>query len=278
MKTCINKICKKTVIIALTAVMLANICAPAFAQTPPQDAKNAKEFLDKLSVKYSTDKHGQIVINGDLNLSRKQLTKLPDLSNVIVKGNFYAQNNHLTTLEGAPKKVGGDFDAHHNNLTTLEGAPQEVGRAFNVSYNKLTTLEGSPKEVVLYFFAISNNLTTLKGAPEEVGGDFDVSANNLTTLKGAPKKVSGYFSAMVNKLTTLEGLPEEVGGLVFVSGNNLGMSEEEALEIERNRIEEERVAKLKLEALKQKKQELQKALKDGFSEYFRSLTNIENKK
>ncbi len=49
------------------------------------------------------------VIKGDLDLSNKGLTKLPDLSKVIVEGDFDCFGNQLTSLEGAPQKVGGDI-------------------------------------------------------------------------------------------------------------------------------------------------------------------------
>ena len=55
----------------------------------------------------------------------------------------------LTSLEGAPQKVGGDFDCYNcTSLTTLEGAPQKVGGAFSCSdCPSLTSLEGAPKKI-----------------------------------------------------------------------------------------------------------------------------------
>ena len=55
----------------------------------------------------------------------------------------------LTTLEGAPQKVGGNFGCNDcKSLKSLEGAPKEVGEAFNCSYCKsLTSLEGAPEKV-----------------------------------------------------------------------------------------------------------------------------------
>ena len=112
------------------------------------------------------------VIKGDLDLSGKGLEKLPDLSKVTVKGNFNCSRNQLTSLEGAPEKVGGDFYCFLNQLTSLEGAPEKVGGNFNCSHNELTSLEGAPKEVGSDFDCYSNQLTSLKGAPKEVGGGF----------------------------------------------------------------------------------------------------------
>ncbi len=96
------------------------------------------------------------VIKGDINLSRRDLTELPDLSKVIVEGGFYCVYNQLTSLKGAPQEVGGGFYCRFNKLTSLHGAPQEVGGYFDCS---------------------SNNLTSIKGAPQKVGGKFDCRHN-----------------------------------------------------------------------------------------------------
>ena len=97
-----------------------------------------------------------------------------------VKGNFDCHLCDLTSLEGAPQKVGGNFYCTNNNsLTSLEGAPQKVGKDFDCSLNKLTSLEGAPQEVGGSFDCSFNNLTTIKGAPQKVGGNFECNNNNL---------------------------------------------------------------------------------------------------
>ena len=80
------------------------------------------------------------VIKGNLDLSNKGLTELPDLSEVVVKGDFDCPDNQLTSLEGAPKEVGGDFDCSVNQLASLEGSPEEVGGIFYCRTNELTSL------------------------------------------------------------------------------------------------------------------------------------------
>lgn len=87
------------------------------------------------------------VIKGNLDLSKMSLTKLPDLSKVTVEGDFLCNRNKLTTLEGAPKKVGGNFSCASNQLTSLQGAPQEVGGNFDCFDNLLGTLYGISKEI-----------------------------------------------------------------------------------------------------------------------------------
>jgi len=69
-------------------------------------------------------------------------------------------------------EVKGDFDCSDDDLTSLKGAPEKIGGWFNCSLNKLTTLEGAPKSVGGRFSCWGNNLKTLNGAPEKVGGEF----------------------------------------------------------------------------------------------------------
>ena len=85
---------------------------------------------------------------GDLDLSRLNLTVLPDiLKDISVDGDFFCNCNNLTSLEGAPKNVNGDFGCGHNKLTSLEGSPKSVGGSFYCGFNNLTSLTGAPKFV-----------------------------------------------------------------------------------------------------------------------------------
>ena len=64
-----------------------------------------------------------MVFRGNLNLSDMELTELPDLSAVTVTGDFYCRENQLTSLQGAPQKIGGNF-IYHDEL--LEQEYQEM--------------------------------------------------------------------------------------------------------------------------------------------------------
>ena len=161
------------------------------------------------------------VIDGDVDLSEKGLTELPDFSKIKVKGYFDCSENQLTDLKGAPSTVGGGFHCYKNQLTTLEGAPSEVGGTFNCSSNQLTTLEGVPIEVNGYFDCSNNQLTDLKGAPSKVGWNFNCEENRLTSLEGAPSEVGGSFYCDNNQLTTLQGAPSKVGGYFWCCKNQL---------------------------------------------------------
>ena len=87
------------------------------------------------------------IIEGDVDLSNLHLTELPDLSDVIVTGDFWCFGNQLTSLAGSPKEVEGCFCCQFNNLTSLKGAPQKVYGSFYCNDNKLTSLVGAPKVV-----------------------------------------------------------------------------------------------------------------------------------
>ena len=170
-----------------------------------------KAWLDEHNIKnYTINSKGEVDVDGDVNLSGRGLTEFPSFIQFgTVKGNFFYNNNNLTTLKGAPKKVGRSFECSYNKLTSLKGAPNEVGGSFDCSFNNLISLEGAPNVVNGYFDCSTNKLTSLKGAPRGVGGSFNCRNNKLTTLEGAPEKVGDWFHCDNNRLTSLEGAPKE---------------------------------------------------------------------
>jgi hypothetical protein len=115
---------------------------------------------------------------GDLELSKMNLTVLPDiLKNVTVGRDFFCGSNKLTSLKNAPETVGRDFFCDYNDLTSLQGAPEYVGGSFYCSRNNLTKLINTPKFVGGSFYCSSNSLNSLTGAPTSVGGNFNCSDN-----------------------------------------------------------------------------------------------------
>jgi len=50
----------------------------------------------------------------------------------------------VTSLEGAPEKIGGSIYCSDNLITSLEGAPEKIGRSIYCSDNLITSLEGYP--------------------------------------------------------------------------------------------------------------------------------------
>ena len=159
---------------------------------PPNKKKSFMEWLKKLNHEVHED--GSVSIHETAYLESKFLQRLP-FNFKTVEGNFNCYNNNLTSLEGAPEKVGGNFNCNNNNLTSLEGAPKEVGGNFFCDHNNLTTLEGAPIKVGKVFNCCNNNLTSLKGAPKEVGGVFWCLGNPLNSLEGAPEVIGEKFGS-----------------------------------------------------------------------------------
>jgi hypothetical protein len=144
---------------------------------------------------------------------------------VDVEGNFNCQRQGLIDFKGVRfGEVSGSFYCHGNQLTSLEGAPQRVGVSFNCSDNQLTSLKGAPESVNGYkydgyFYCSGNQLTSLEGAPEAIGGNFHCFGNRLTSLKGAPRTIGGNFNFDDNQLTSLEGAPQTVYANLYCKDN-----------------------------------------------------------
>ena len=178
-----------------------------------------KKVLKRLG---AVDKGDIMVSEGNIDLRGLNLSSLKFFDKPWeVYGYFDCSKNNLTSLEGAPRRVGSKFDCSDNQLTSLEGAPQKVGENFSCSNNQLESLEGAPQEVGGSFLCSSNQLTTLKGSPQVVYGTFDCDSNKLTSLDGALQKVDGNFYCSKNLLTSLEGAPKEVGRSFFCYDNQL---------------------------------------------------------
>ena len=141
------------------------------------EANHIQEFIDNQPEPESIYITDDNVINSkkSIVISDTDLIngKLPFKFGRVDKNFICMKCTSLTSLEGAPQKVGGDFDCRMcTSLASLEGTPQEVGGTF--SCYKCTSL------------------TSLKGAPQEVGGNFYCSeCTSLTSLEGVPKKIGG---------------------------------------------------------------------------------------
>ena len=181
------------------------------------------EWLDKCTrgrwkINTST---GLVDVDGNFDCSSQDLEDFKGVKFGKVESYFYCDSNQLTTLEGAPKKVGGGFVCNNNQLTTLKGSPRSVSWVFYCHGNQLTTLKGAPLTVGGDFLCDNNQLTSLEGAPRTVGGIFFCGNNRLTTLKGAPKNIRRYFYCANNQLTSLEGAPQTIVGNFYCENNRL---------------------------------------------------------
>jgi hypothetical protein len=156
---------------------------------------------------YTVNADGSIDVSGDVNLSNRNLTRIP-IKFRDVSGNFSCYRNNLTSLEFAPQSVGGDFSCSRNNLTSLEFAPQSVGGDFYCYMNNLTSLEFAPQSVGGDFYCDVNQLTSLEFAPLSVRGGFSCYGNNLTSLEFAPIRVKWLNFSDNSKIYSLDGAPK----------------------------------------------------------------------
>ena len=123
---------------------------------------------------------GLVDVKGSFNCSEQGLTDFKGVRFGVVDGYFYCENNALTSLVGAPLKVGDDFYCDDNSLTSLMGAPQEVGEGFYCHNNALTSLEGAPQEVGGRFYCHDN----------------PVSDKTLKTIFAKMQKDTSYLAAV----------------------------------------------------------------------------------
>lgn len=197
----------------------------------------AEKALQAWEVDYLRLQDGSLHVNGNLDISCKNLSEFPDLGKVIVHGNFDCHSNQLDSLRGAPQSVTGDFFCAYNLLTTLEGAPAYIGRNFYCYENQLTSLEGGPKEVGGNFSCADNQLSSLRGAPKTVWGEFYGYNNRLDSLEGSPR----VFEKLVTdfgEFTSWDKVPE-----------NLHFSPETERQMERERLAQVAVAAQQMSAL-----------------------------
>jgi hypothetical protein len=143
---------------------------------------------------------------------------LPDLSDIIVDGDFDISYGLWGSLKGCPKIVTGNFDCVDGDLKTLEGGPRWASK-YHVSHNRLVSLKGAP-EFVHNFDARQNKLTNLEYCPITLGSLY-VNDNNLVSLKGCPETIGGNFTIQDNKLESLKGGPKIVNGSYSFHNNPL---------------------------------------------------------
>ena len=90
-------------------------------------------------------------INGNLYLVKLGLTELPDMSNIVINGNFTCNNNKLTSLVGLPRVIKGYLDCYKNNITSVEYFPYEIG--IDISFDKQVNLFKFSKEEILRVYS-----------------------------------------------------------------------------------------------------------------------------
>jgi len=141
---------------------------------------------------YTINEDGTVDVDGNVNVSCDSLTELP-LKFGEVSGNFFCNDNELTSLEGCPKSVGRIFNCSHNQLTSLEGC-------------------GS---IGFYFSFRNNNLKNFRGFPEYFDGDFNYDNNPVS-------EILNLFNHITD--TSLLKIIEYINEYDVIQGNNMILS------------------------------------------------------
>lgn len=178
-------------------------------ETPESDNPLPSEVaLRALGIKYSHRADGMLEVADKIDLTGKKLGRLPDLSNVVVLGDFSAGGNDLKNIAGAPPFVGGTATFAGNVIKTLAEGPQYVGVDYVVSSNNLNDLHGSPLYVGRDYEARMNLLTTLAGTQPELNGVFSLKGNfRLVSFEQGPR-VFEEMRTEFGTFKTWEEIPE----------------------------------------------------------------------
>ena len=142
---------------------------------------------------------------------------------------FDTDGNEIDALQNVMES----FDCGKcTSLTSLEGAPQKVGGNFNCEFcSSLKSLEGAPKEVDGNFDCSDcTSLISLEGAPQKVGGNFDcIGCTSLKSLEGSPKEVGVFFyCSYCTSMISLEGAPQKIGGNFYCDGTKISPNQKES--------------------------------------------------
>ena len=102
-----------------------------------------KDWLDECT--YCTDSNwwinpqtGLVDVDGSFDCEELGLSDFKGVRFGSVEDYFDCRDNQLTSLEGAPRRVGVNFYCQGNQLTSLEGAPEMVGGDFFCSGNAIS--------------------------------------------------------------------------------------------------------------------------------------------
>jgi hypothetical protein len=114
-------------------------------------AEQVEREIKRICFKYKINNYfinpdGSINVDGDVDLQQMKLTKIPLKFNK-VSGNFYCQNNKLSSLVGSPVSVGADFNCSINHLVSLEDGPLKVKGSYICTNNILLNLVGCAEEI-----------------------------------------------------------------------------------------------------------------------------------
>jgi len=164
-----------------------------------EEFAGAAKALEELGVEYRRQADGSIVVPGWINIEKRGLTELPNLTGVVVMGFFNCNDNLLTSLRGAPA-MAGDFFCSANLLTSLEYAPLVVKESFYCAHNPyLETLKGAPARCDEFWCHGNPMLKSLEHAPE-TSRTLQSDLGHFKTLAEAPEHIRKSKETLAREL------------------------------------------------------------------------------
>lgn len=87
---------------------------------------SASDYLATIPLTHKLRDDGMIEATGTIHVTNKNLTELPDLSNVILNGSFFCDGNQLGSLKGIPHEITGHVDCKQNSIIDLSYLPRRA--------------------------------------------------------------------------------------------------------------------------------------------------------
>lgn len=164
-----------------------------------EEFDGAAKALWELGIEYRRQADGSIVVPGNIELQKRGLTELPNLTGVVVLGSFNCNYNNLTSLKGAPA-MAENFYCSKNLLTSLEYAPMVVKDSFYCAHNPyLETLKGAPARCKAFWCHGNPLLKSLEHAPE-TEGTLQSDLGVYDTLSEAPEHIRKSKQTLAREL------------------------------------------------------------------------------
>lgn len=164
-----------------------------------EEFDGAARALEGLGVQYRRQADGSILVPGSIDISKKSLTELPDLTGVVVMGSFNCNDNNLTSLKGAPA-MADSFSCSANLLSSLEYAPLVVKESFYCAHNPyLETLRGAPFRCAEFWCHGNPRLESLEHAPE-TGRTLQSDFGHFKTISEAPEHIRKSKATLAREL------------------------------------------------------------------------------
>ena len=144
-------------------------------ETDPQKIEIIKLCKEYNITKYTINDDYSIDVDGNVDLSSRDLTKIPIKFNNVT-GFFTCVGNQLVDLENAPRRVERNFMCQHQyngSFISLKGAPEYVGFRFDFNDNE--------------------NLKDFTDFPTYVGATIDARSTGLYSFDCIPESATRVF-------------------------------------------------------------------------------------